>query len=78
MQIRYSPDADILLIRLMNEKLVDSVDITEGVIVHLSKENRPVEIEILDASKFVLLDDVDVSLKEILPTSGVLDVSESH
>ena len=51
MQIRYSPEADVLPVRI---------------IVHYSSKNEPLEIEILDASKVVQLSDVDVSLKELL------------
>jgi hypothetical protein len=36
MRIAYSPDADVLTIQLREGKLVDSRDIAEGIIVHLS------------------------------------------
>lgn len=67
MQIRYSPDADILLIKLKDGELSDSKDIAERIIVHYSLKNEPLEIEILDASKLVSLGDVDVSWRELLP-----------
>jgi len=53
MKISYSPDADVLMIRLREGKPSDSKDIAEGIIVHLSARGRPLEIEILDASKVV-------------------------
>jgi len=55
MQIKYSPDADVLIIKLRDEKVVDSVDIVEGIIAHLDENGKVVEIEILDASKLVEL-----------------------
>lgn len=66
MQIRYSPEADALLIRLKEGKIVDSKDIAECIIVHYSAKKEPLEIEILDASKVAQLQDIDVSLKELL------------
>ncbi len=53
MQIKYSPDADILVIKLREGKLVDSIDIAEGLIAHLDENGRVIEIEIIDASKLV-------------------------
>jgi len=49
MQIKYSPDADVLLMKLREGKLVDSVDIGEGLIAHYAEDGRVLEIEILDA-----------------------------
>jgi len=66
MQIRYSPDADVLLIKLKDGELSNSKDIAERIIVHYSSKNEPLEIEILDASKVVSLGDVDISWKELL------------
>ena len=66
MQIRYSPDSDILLIKLKDGQLSDSKDIAERIIVHYSSKNEPLEIEILDPSKLVTLSDVDISWKELL------------
>ncbi len=67
MQIRYSPDADVLVIRLRTGTLHDSSDLCEGVIVHYDRRRSPLEIEILDASRVIDLDGVDVSLKELIP-----------
>ena len=67
MQIKYSPDADILLIKLKEGEISDSKDIAERIIVHYSLKNEPLEIEILDASKLVSLNDIDISWKELLP-----------
>lgn len=62
MKITYSPDADVLTIQLHDGRPEDSRDIAEGVIVHLSKTGKPLEIEVLDASKVVQMDEVHVSL----------------
>ncbi len=60
-------DADVLVIRLRIGKFHDSNDLCEGVIVHYDESQDPLEIEILDASKVIDMDAVDVSLKELLP-----------
>ena len=65
MKIAYSPDADVLTIRLREGKPTDSRDIAEGVIVHLSAKGQPLEIEILDASKVVQKKDIEVSLEAL-------------
>ena len=66
MQIRYSPDADVLLVKLREGKPVDSVDITEGLIAHYAEDGSVLEIEILDASKVVELKDLSFSLEGML------------
>lgn len=63
MQIKYSPDADALIISLRDGKPVDSVDLAEGIIAHYSKDKKILEIEILDASKTVQMSELSVSLK---------------
>ena len=63
MQIKYSPDADVLIIRLREGKPVDSIDVAEGIIAHYSKDKKILEIEILDASKVVQMSELNVSLK---------------
>ena len=66
MQIKYSPDADALLIGLKDGDIVDSVDLSEGIIAHYSKDNKiiEIEIEILDASYTVKMSELNVSLKD--------------
>ncbi len=66
MQIKYSPDADVQIIRLREGTPVDSVDLAEGIIAHYSKEKKIIEIEILDASKTVQMSELNVSLKGAL------------
>ena len=65
MKIAYSPDADILTIRLREGRPADSRDLAEGVIVHLSAKGQPLEIKILDASKVVQKKDVEVSMAAV-------------
>ena len=62
MKIKYSRDADVLIIKLREGKPSDSRDIAEGIIVHLTAKGQPLEIEILDASKVVQKKDIEVSL----------------
>lgn len=58
MQIRYSLDVDVLVIRFKEGRLVDSVDVVECVIAHISEDNKVLEIEVLDASKVVDLENI--------------------
>lgn len=60
MKIKYSPDADILLIELRDGIPADSIDLKEGVILHLDGQGLPLEIEILDASKLAVLKEISV------------------
>lgn len=66
MRIKYSPDADVLIIQLRRGKPVDSRDIAEGVIVHLSRRGTPLELEILDASRVIEKKDVEVAVEELV------------
>jgi uncharacterized protein YuzE len=66
LQIKYSPDADVLIISLRDGKVVDSVDLAEGIIAHYSEDKKILEIEILDASKTVQMGELNVSLKSTL------------
>ena len=58
MKTRYSKEADILLIELRDGTPVDSIDLKEGVILHLDGEGLPLEIELLDASKLAVMDEI--------------------
>ena len=51
MKIEYSKDVDALYIRLREAKIVDSMDIEEGVTIDLDDKGHIVGIEILDASE---------------------------
>jgi uncharacterized protein YuzE len=57
MKIKYSTDADICIIELRSGKLHDSIDLKEGVILHIDKKGAPIEIEIIDASKYISFDE---------------------
>ncbi len=65
MQIKYSPDADALIIRLREGNPLDSVDLAEGILAHYSKDKKILEIEILDASKTVQMSELNISLKGV-------------
>ena len=69
LQIKYSPDADVLIIRLREEKPVDSRDMAEGVILHLSAKGQPIEIEVLDAARVIQKKDIVVSLDRLFPAT---------
>ncbi len=50
MEYKYDTKTDILIIKLRKEK-PDFGEQKENIITHYSKQGKPVEIEILDASK---------------------------
>jgi len=60
MKIRYSREADILMIELRDGSPSDSIDLKEGVILHLDEKGLPLEIEILDASKIAMLKEISI------------------
>jgi len=62
MRIKYSKEADILMIDLRDGSPVDSIDLKEGVILHLDGQGLPLEIEILDASKIAMLEEISVTM----------------
>ena len=51
-KISYEPDADVLAMEL-NNKPIDYASEVGNVVVHFTKNNHPVLIEFLDASKFL-------------------------
>lgn len=53
MEFRYSPDVDILMVKLGDGKF-DYAEEKDGVIVHYNQDGIPGLIEIRDAKKFVL------------------------
>lgn len=70
MQIKYSPDADVLIIRMRDGKPVESIDLAEGIIAHYSEDKKILEIEILDASKVAQMSELSISLKGAIATAG--------
>jgi len=48
------------MIELRDGSPVDSIDLKEGVILHLDGQGLPLEIEILDASKIAMLEEISV------------------
>jgi len=61
MKIKYSEEADILLITLRDGIPEDSIDLKEGVILHLNHEGLPLEIEVLDAAKLSMLEEISIA-----------------
>jgi len=54
MKIKYYPDADALVLRLIDEKPDHGEQVGEEMILHYTKDNKLVKIEILDASRTVI------------------------
>ena len=51
-KVFYEKEDDILNIWLSKKPIYHAID-TDGVIVHFTKDNEPVYIEVLDASRFL-------------------------
>jgi len=51
MKIRYDKQADVAYIQLSSKKPDGGVEISEGVVLHTTKKNEIVGIEILNSSK---------------------------
>jgi len=60
LKIKYSDEADILLIEFKEGTPVDSIDLKEGIILHLDSRGVPIEMEVLDASKFVSMGEFNI------------------
>jgi uncharacterized protein YuzE len=60
LKIKYSNEADILLIEFKEGTPVDSIDLKEGIILHLDEKGVPIEMEVLDASTFVSMDEFNI------------------
>jgi uncharacterized protein YuzE len=52
MKIKYDRDADILTLEI-SEEGIDHAEEAGPMIIHLSEDNKPVLVEILDASEFL-------------------------
>ncbi|MCZ7385786.1 MAG: DUF2283 domain-containing protein [Candidatus Methanoperedens sp.] len=54
MKIKYYPDADALVLKIIDERPDHGEQVGEEMILHYTKDNKLVKIEILDASKTVI------------------------
>lgn len=66
LKIKYSNEADVLLIEFKEGTPVDSIDLKEGIILHLDEKGVPIEMEILDASDVVSMDEFNI----VIPKRG--------
>lgn len=62
LKIKYSDEADVLLIEFKEGTPVDSIDLKEGIILHLDGKGLPLEMEILDASGVVSMDEFNIMI----------------
>jgi len=53
MKIRYDKDDDVMMIWLSKKAKVDYAEQTRDVIMHFTKNNKPVLMEILNATAFL-------------------------
>ncbi|MFQ6077242.1 MAG: DUF2283 domain-containing protein [Candidatus Bathyarchaeia archaeon] len=54
MRTRYYPDADVLVIQLRDAKPRYGEPAEDRMIIHYGEDDRPVKIELLDASETIL------------------------
>ena len=62
MKIKYSNEADILLIEFKEGTPVDSIDLKEGIVLHMDSKGVPIEMEILDASDIVSMEEFNIMI----------------
>jgi len=66
LRIEYDKEADALYIQLREATVDDNIDIEEGVTVDLDEKRHIVDIEILDASKRLSLEDlVNITIQNL-------------
>ncbi len=51
MKVRYDQEIDVLYIRFKDESIVESDEVSSGIIIDFAKDGTPVGVEILDARK---------------------------
>ena len=67
MKIAYDAEVDILSIVFMHKQVKESAEVLPGVIVDFDFDNQITAFEIMDASKFTDLTEVNVALPRIVP-----------
>jgi len=56
LEIKYEPQDDVLNVFFSNEKIDDSYDLPHNAIMHIDKNDKPVYLEVFDASKYLNVD----------------------
>ena len=51
MKMRYDSEVDALYIRILDEKAFESEEVSEGIVVDYTKDNKVIGVEVLNASK---------------------------
>ncbi len=54
MKMRYDPEVDALYISILDEKAIESEEVSTGIIVDYAKNNKVIGIEVLNASKHLI------------------------
>lgn len=65
-KIKYDPDADVLSWEISEKNKIDYASEMGNIIVHFTKNNIPVLIEILEASKFIRQNEKKVKINREL------------
>jgi uncharacterized protein YuzE len=63
-KISYEPEADILRIEVSDGKISDALE-SGNFVMHVDKNNKPVYVEVLNASKFLLKSN-DIMVKKLV------------
>jgi uncharacterized protein YuzE len=58
MKVSYDPQADAAFLRLSTEKPHGAIEIDEGIIVHITDQDKIVAIEILNVSKKISIEEL--------------------
>ena len=58
MKVSYDSESDAAYIKFLDKKPCGAIEIDEGIVVHVTKENKLVAIEILDASQKFNVDEL--------------------
>jgi uncharacterized protein YuzE len=53
MKATYDPEADALCLRFVDARIVESAEISKGVVLDFDADHRIVAIEVLEASKLL-------------------------
>jgi uncharacterized protein YuzE len=73
MNIRYDPEADVLLLTLRDNPPMDAVEEPGGVIISYGEDGEPVSVEFLNASlrRLILPTDVSVTIQTVSVSGDV-------
>ncbi len=69
MKLRYYPDTDSLYIDLVDKDSVESIEMSENIILDVDEQGQPVGIDIQNASKSVDLGNFEMSIPRLMQSA---------